>query len=105
MSRITVDRDSSYAPCCYLLCQVDDTGNWDTRDEDTTRLIDTDWDYPGIASVFGWNIADDDCEHEGTDGTVDCPSCGKTAGEFISEASDYLDANLGTIVDDPGYFD
>lgn len=26
----------------------------------------------------------------GTDGTVDCPDCGKSATAFISEASDFL---------------
>jgi hypothetical protein len=63
-------------------------------------LIQTDWDYPGTASNFGWQPC-----HECTDGTVDCRECGKTATELISEASQFLDDHIGETVDDPGYFD
>lgn len=87
-------------------------------------LIQTDWDYPGVASSFGWSIRDaqrtydgdvdsdgqehDDpvpCDHDGTDGTVTCPTCGMTAGEFIGAAADWLTDHDGATADDPGYFD
>lgn len=97
MTRITVDRDPAYAPCSYLICKVG--GDWDTRDDERTVLVQTDWDYPGLASTFGWSPC-----HDETDGTVDCP-CGKTAGELIAEASQYLNEHCGEVVDDPGYFD
>jgi hypothetical protein len=45
-----------------------------------------------------------DCEHRGTDGTVDCPECGLTASAFISAAGDWLDENDGATAIDPGYF-
>jgi len=45
--------------------------------------------------------------HAGTDGTIDCPTCGKPASEFIQEAAEYLDdcVATGEVVEDPGYFD
>jgi len=61
-------------------------------------LIQTDWDFPGTASTFGWQA----CACGATDGTVDCPH--KKASRMISEAADFLDANIGKTVDDPGYF-
>jgi hypothetical protein len=103
---IAVDTDSSYAPCCYLICRVlnPDAGegryDWDTRDEGNTVLVQTDWDFPGLASSFGWKP----CECGSTDGTVDCAH--KTATEMITEAAEFLDncvAN-GTVIPDPGYF-
>lgn len=87
-------------------------------------LVQLDYDFPGVASVFGWNIrevqcdlvclSDEDgnpsklaiapCEHSSTDGTIDC-SCGVKAMEFISAAYDYLVNEAdGKIVEDPGYF-
>lgn len=75
---------------------------WDyiiRNDTGETVLIQTDWDYPGIASSFGWMA----CECGETDGTVDCPH--RTATEMISDAADYLDDNIGETIDDPGYFE
>jgi len=126
MSKIALDRDSAYAPCCYLLCKAkrklsvlkDEKGkrhylwDWNTRDDKTTMLVQTDWDYPGVARSFGWNAVagnfktgDEDCNHETTDGTVTCKGCGKTSTDFISEAADYLDAHLGMVIDAPEYFE
>jgi hypothetical protein len=68
---------------------------------DQTRLIQTDWDYPGIATTFGW-VACPHCNE--TDGTVNCKH--RTASEMIARAQGYLDEKaLGEIVADPGYFD
>lgn len=64
---------------------------------DDTRLLQTDWDYPGVASTFGWTPC---CQE--TDGTVDCPH--KTATEMINEAYEYLLEHVGDEVEDPGYF-
>jgi hypothetical protein len=110
---IALDRDPDYAPCCYLICRVlnPEAGeghyDWDTRDEANTVPVQTDWDYPGIASTFGWTPEPDPggCTHDGTDGTVDCTTCGRTASEMIAEAQEFLDDHLGTVVEDPGYFD
>jgi hypothetical protein len=74
---------------------------------DRTVYVQTDWEYPGVASSFGWSIRDDgdgDCDHNGTDGTVDCPSCGRTVIAFINSAAEYLDSEP-VAYDDPGYFD
>jgi hypothetical protein len=94
---LIVDKDPSYAPCSYLICQVID-GTWNTRDEDTTVLVQMDWDFPGLASNLGY----EPCDCGGTDGTVDCSH--KTAGDMITEAEDYLNEHLGQPFEDPGYF-
>ena len=93
-----VDEDQSWAPCCYIICQVDEQGNWDERDEATTVLVQTDWDWPSLASNLGY-VA---CECGYTDGTVDCEH--KTASEMIAAAGEFLDAHLGEQFEDPGYF-
>ena len=59
---------------------------WDyiiRHDDGRTKLIQTDYDYPGVASSFGWS-------GEQTD---------------IAGAQKYLDENIGKKADDPGYFD
>jgi hypothetical protein len=111
---IAVERDPDYAPCSYVICRVKNPEaeegqyDWDTRDEESTRLVQTDWDYPSLARDFGHvpKPGPDGCNHSGTDGTVDCPGCGKKVGEFISEAVEFLDdcAGSGKVVEDPGYF-
>jgi hypothetical protein len=102
---ITVDHSVSYAPCCLILCKVT-KGEWDRYGEDTI-LVQTDWEYPAYARDFGWNMQSDGCEHQNTDGTVDCPDCGRTASSFIQAAGEFLRgiAGNGMIVEDPGYFD
>ena len=64
-----------------------------------TLLIQTDYDYPSLASSFGWSP----CKCGSTDGTVGCPH--KTVSDMIAEAGQYLDDNIGeTIEDHDGYF-
>jgi hypothetical protein len=82
-------------------------------DGDGSVLVQTDYDYPGTASTFGWSttfvqpvdvgLPDIECNHDGTDGTVDC-ACGVTAGDFIRSAGEYLRDNIGSVAPDPGYF-
>lgn len=73
-------------------------------------FVQSDWDYPGVASTFGWSLrsvqreSGPKCCHYGTDGTVACPDCGMLAGDFIRAAYDYLCDNDGAEADDPGYF-
>jgi hypothetical protein len=104
-------------------------------DDGRDRLIQTDWDYPRVASTFGFSLSTvqrcrecgqihnvelgckrfachdcDDlvgevCDHSGTDGTVDCKECGLKAGAFINSARDFMDDHIGDSADDPGYFD
>lgn len=79
-----------------------------TAEDGRDTLIQTDWDYPGTARSFGWSpdpveVGGEECDHDGTDGTIDCGGCGRTADEFINEAREYLDAEPGP-VEDPGYF-
>ena len=86
-----------------------------------SRLIQTDYDYPGIASNWGWSpqhrkrkstLDFDPDTHTPcpgsvlTDGTIDCPVCKKSSTSFIAEAQEFLDDEAvdGGEVDDPGYF-
>ena len=69
------------------------------EEREQSVLIQTDWDYPGTASTFGWSVGCD-CS---TDGTVDCLH--KTASEHMASAYEYLCDNIGKVVEDPGYFD
>lgn len=62
-------------------------------------LIQSDWDFPGTASTFGWEA----CPCGRTDGTVDCAH--RTRSEMMAEAWDFLTAHIGTTVPDPGYFE
>jgi hypothetical protein len=101
------------------------------NDDGRTLLVQSDWDYPGTASSFGWSLqqvqrcaqcdeicetAPDghayhcdtlagECRHEFTDGTVVCPDCGVTEAEFIAAAGAWLREHDGATVHDPGYFD
>ena len=110
---------------------------WDyllVADDGQDLLIQTDWDYPAVASNLGWAPrliqicpeckdalrVDRDCvlaachacgdrilrvcDHDGTDGTVACPDCGIGAGAFIGAAQEFLDDHIGESFDDPGYF-
>ena len=63
------------------------------------KLIQTDWAYPGVAGSFGY-IPCTECDE--TDGTIDCEH--HTASEMIQAAQEWLDDNIGEVVDDPGYF-
>lgn len=91
-AKIAVARDSEYAPCCFLIClarvvdvvEGEEVYDWDTREEEATILLQTDWDFPSAASTFGWTGADSD----------------------IAGAAAFLDecCESGRVIDDPGYF-
>lgn len=79
-----------------------------TGEPDQEQFVQTDFDFPGLATTFGWSTrkvrGKGRCKHNATDGTVDC-TCGVTAGQFISAAYDWLRDHDGKKVADPGYFD
>lgn len=56
------------------------------------RYIGTDWEHPATIQSLGYGLRrrGERCPHRGTDGTIDCPDCGKTASQFISEATGIL---------------
>jgi hypothetical protein len=108
---IAIDTAPEHAPGCYLVCRARIAPNgdytWDPRDEKSTVLIQNDTDIPGVAREFGWLPTPNRmCLHTETDGSVDCPECGRSAVEFISEAAAFLDDCIATgeVVEDPGYF-
>jgi hypothetical protein len=77
--------DHQYAPCGFLI--VKDGGN--PRDDSDSILIQTDWDWPGVASRMGFVP----CECGATDGTVKCAH--KTASDMIAAAYDHIEAHEG----------
>ncbi len=93
---------SDFTPCAFVI--VRDGG--DPHSESDSVLIQTDWDWPGIASRMGWGLAShqvmnrryygqETCEHSGTDGTIDCPGCGFPAISFIREAGEHIREHAG----------
>lgn len=92
------DRDDAVASHTVTLLEGDHGTYLIEAEDGRTVLIQTDWDYPAVASVFGWQP----CPCGETDGTVDCPH--RTASEMIAEASQFLDAHIGDTAEDPGYF-
>ena len=99
MAQVTVFKDGKYAPCSYIVCSVVN-GKYDPYDPNMTRLIQVDYDFPALASTFGF-IPCRKCNF--TDGTIPCKH--HTVTDMISRAKIYLDNSIGQIVDDPGYFD
>tara|TARA_Y100001938_G_C7747184_1_gene262157 strand:- start:111 stop:371 length:261 start_codon:yes stop_codon:yes gene_type:complete len=69
-----------------------------TSEDDRSFLVQSDWDYPGLANTFGWIP----CECGETDGTIDCEH--KTASEMIDDAHTFLLNNTGIKTEDPGFF-
>lgn len=89
----------------YTLTLEGDEGDW------SSILVQSDYDYPGLASTFGWSVGqvpgapgNVTCYHDGTDGSIDCRECGRMTFEFIRDARGYLDRHVGDVVEDPGYF-
>ena len=80
---------------CFMVRRV---SKYKEEREDSI-YVQSDFDYPGIASTFGWSVG---CKCS-TDGTVDCPH--KTALDHIASAYEFLSNNIGKVVEDPGYFD
>ena len=78
--------DSRFAPCGFLILR----DGHDLADLEQSTLVQTDWDYPAIASAMGWQPC-----HDGTDGTVKCDQCGKTASDLIGAAFDHIEAHEG----------
>jgi hypothetical protein len=84
--------DSSYAPCGFLI--VPDGVEIYSA---IAVLIQSDWDFPGVAMRCGWLLKDVQpdnwtvaCDHDATDGTIDCKVCGCRANDFIGAAYDWL---------------
>lgn len=75
--------DRRYAPAGFLIVR-----DGAAPMEDSV-LIQSDWDYPSVASRTGFVP----CECGATDGTIDCPH--HTASEMISAAYEWLEARDG----------
>lgn len=60
--------------------------------KDNTLFISTDYDFPSTAEMFGMQLRHKSgCSKRETDGTTDCPECGKTVEQFIAQSRTYLD--------------
>lgn len=83
MVKIMLQRDASYAPGCFIIARQRRDGRYDGRDKANTVLIQSDWDFPGVARTFGGSFEDDQ----------------------TAEAAEWLAENVGAEAEDPGYFD
>jgi len=79
--------DASYAPCGFLI--VKDSANPYSENPSDSALIQSDWDFPGVASRMGFVP----CACGATDGTVDCAH--RTASEMIAAAYDFIRGHAG----------
>lgn len=101
--KFIVPSDEQNVPGGFVVRPVSQWNKRSHRKEKPTRedmVIQTDWDYPGLASSMGWRA----CECGGTDGTVDCEKCGRVADRMMAEAYDWIRAHMNEKFDDPGYF-
>lgn len=95
------------ADAVILIRDPDAPGYLLTHRDGRNVLFQTDWDWPSLASSFGWSPAEagaTGCGCNATDGTVPCPECHTQPGAYISSAADWLDAHEGETIHDPGYF-
>ena len=76
----TIHFDSNYAPCGFLIVKTD--GN-PYNDADTV-LIQTDWDYPSVASRMGF---DGDL--------IDCETCRTNVETVLTKAYEFIRENQG----------
>jgi len=86
--------DGYKVPCGYLLAAVNYEGK-PIFSPSTTRAIQADRDFPGLAANLGF-VA---CHCGATDGTVDCAH--RKASDMIRGAAEYLDVHSGAIADFP----
>lgn len=88
-------------PCCFELTPINKKLAKLQRKAtgEESVLFQLDYDFCGLARSLGWNgkVGRERCRHSGTDGTVDCPDCGKTASQFITAASEWLHARTGQV--------
>jgi hypothetical protein len=103
--KVRLVKSSGFAPCSYVLLK--DTAEnlllWHSFPEklppDATRLFQLDWDFPSLASMFGFVP----CDCGLTDGTIECEH--KIPHEMIASAIEFLDEHCGDVAEDIGYFD
>ena len=57
-----------------------------------TLFVQSDWEYAGVAGRMGWTPC---CGSGRTDGTIDCPDCGKTASAMLVSAFAHIVAHAG----------
>lgn len=77
--------DGRYAPCGFLIVR-----DGDDPYGGETVLVQSDWDFPGVASHMGF-VPCADCDQ--TDGTVNCAH--RTASDMISAAYKYAREHAG----------
>jgi hypothetical protein len=97
---IILDADTSDCPGC--VCKILNST------ESRSILVQEDHQAVGVAPTFGWSVrdvGDGECDHDGTDGSVDCKECGTKAIEFISAAIEFINDHDGDVAEDPGYFE
>lgn len=94
--RLLLDSES-YGGYTLTPCNRRDAAKLEKLTGEESVYFQADWDFPALANNLGWNMSSRKCRHDSTDGTVDCKECGKTASEFIAEATEWLDSHSGRV--------
>jgi hypothetical protein len=88
-----------WAPGCLLIVQVDDNGHPirnPKKDESVSVLVQSDYDFPGVAATFCWER--EEIEDEESDEIQE-------ATEWLFEHASYLGWGPAELItEDPGYF-
>ena len=94
-NQIGLFRDPTYAPCCFLIIRLTQDGQamaYRGENERNSVLVQTDYDYPGVARSFGASFED----HQISE-----------AGDWLREHASRADYSWAAEVtaEDPGYFE
>jgi len=79
--------DSKFVPYGFVIAR--ERIHW--RNSPTDCLIQSDWDFAGVASTIGWIP----CKCGSSDGTINCKACNRTISDMLSEAYNYIRARNG----------
>lgn len=107
-ARSLASTDAERAQLDDIKARTSAPGYYDGEDAayDLEELFDM-LDNAALARALGWTMRNrgERCTHPGTDGTVSCPGCGRSAGSFIMAARDWLDSRdgRGFILDPYGF--
>ena len=88
----------------FTISQGDELFTYDlTHSDGRIVKVETDWQFPAIASLLGWNPCmncQQDCRYE-TDGTIGCVAL--SAFDHILDAQIYLDRCIGQHIPDTNH--